>query len=107
MSLAAKDSWLSHKDSAGRGGMSSAAVLRRVYGRHAAKVLAREHQVSPSATKKWLAGEVPAARAGRVVAQARLRLDRRLDELAELEAELDRIAGDYRRLIDPLSGSRE
>lgn len=77
----------------------AATLLRRLYGPSAAKLLARDLDVSPSATKKWLVEGVPVSRIPRVLAQSYAELDRQMSELAELEAELDRLAAPYRRLL--------
>ena len=86
--------------SAGNSVMAEAATLfRRLYGPGAAKQLARTHNVSPSATKKWLTGSWPAGRLPASIEHGYAELERRLAELAEIEAELDRLAVEYRRLL--------
>jgi hypothetical protein len=82
--------------------MSEAATLfRRLYGPHAAKQLARQHNVSASAAKKWLQGGWPEARLPAGIVHGYAEIERQVAQLAELEAELDRLAAEYRRLLPP------
>jgi hypothetical protein len=77
----------------------AATVFRRLYGPGAAKRIARAHRVSPSAAKKWLAGDWPSGRLAAGLEHGYAELERQLAELAELEAALDTMAGDWRRVI--------